>query len=191
MQHAARPEVLLEVRVFRRFRIILVLRLFLGVQVIEIAEELVEAVHGRQELVAVAEVVLAELAADVALRLEQFGDGRVFRLQAELRPGQSDLGEPRADRRLPRDEGGAPGGAALLPVPVGEHRAFLGDPVDVGGLIPHDAVVVGADVEPADVIAPDDENVWFFAPCHNSFSSPVCATSYPCFHYFTDHLYFP
>ena len=52
---------------------------------IEVAEELVEAVHGRQEFVAVAEMVLAKLAADIALRLEQFGDGRVLRLQAELR----------------------------------------------------------------------------------------------------------
>ena len=38
------------------------LRLLLGVQVIEVAEELVEAMIGRQELVLVAEVVLAELA---------------------------------------------------------------------------------------------------------------------------------
>ena len=36
------------------------------VEVVEVAEELVEAVHGRQELVEVAEVVLAELAGGVA-----------------------------------------------------------------------------------------------------------------------------
>jgi hypothetical protein len=47
------------------------LRLLLGVQVVEVAEELVEAVVGRQVLVAVAEVVLAELAGHVAVRLEQ------------------------------------------------------------------------------------------------------------------------
>jgi hypothetical protein len=38
-----------------------VLRLLLGVQVVEVAEELVEAVHRRQMLVAVAQVVLPEL----------------------------------------------------------------------------------------------------------------------------------
>jgi hypothetical protein len=40
-------------------------------------------VHGRQVLVAVAEVVLAELAGGVAERLEQLGDGRVLGLEAD------------------------------------------------------------------------------------------------------------
>jgi hypothetical protein len=68
VEHAARPELLLELRIFW---IVRVLRFLLGVQVIEIAEELVEAVRGRKKLVAVAEVVLSELAADVAERLEK------------------------------------------------------------------------------------------------------------------------
>ena len=47
------------------------LGLFLGVQVVEIAEEFVEAVVGRQHVVAVAEVVLAELPGRVTLSLQQ------------------------------------------------------------------------------------------------------------------------
>jgi hypothetical protein len=47
-----------------------------------IAEELVEAVHGRQIFVAVAEMVLTELAGRIADRLERFGDGDVLGLQA-------------------------------------------------------------------------------------------------------------
>ena len=74
-QDAARAELRLELWVLR---IVRVLRLFLGIEVVEIAEELVEAVHGRQKLVAVAEVVLAELAGHVALRLEQLRDRRVL-----------------------------------------------------------------------------------------------------------------
>ena len=62
---AARAEPLLELGALR---IVGVLRLLLGVQVVEVAEELVEAVVRRQHLVAVAEVVLAELAGHVALR---------------------------------------------------------------------------------------------------------------------------
>lgn len=42
-------------------RIVLLLRFFLGVEVIRVAEELVKPVHSRQVLVQVAEVVLAEL----------------------------------------------------------------------------------------------------------------------------------
>ena len=47
---------------------------------------------------------------------------------------------------LAEDERGAPGGAALLGVGVGEERAFLRDAVDVRRPVAHDAVVVGADV---------------------------------------------
>ena len=126
---------------------------------VEVAEELVEPVGRRQHLVAVAEVVLAELAGHVALRLEQVGDGRVFLLHAFGRARQADLGEAGADGRLPGDERRAAGGAALLAIPVGEQRAFLGDAVDVRRLVAHHAHVVGADVELADVIAPDDEDV--------------------------------
>ena len=123
VQHAARAEALLERRVLRVVRI---LGLFLGVEVVEVAEELVEAVHRRQELVLVAEVVLAELAGGVAERLEQLGDGRVFRLQADVGAGHADLGQAGADRVLAGDERGAAGGAALLGVVVGEGDAFVG-----------------------------------------------------------------
>jgi hypothetical protein len=67
------------------------LRLLLGVEVVEIAEELIEAVHRRQEFVAVAEMVLAELAGGVAERFQRLGDGDVLRLQAERRARQADL----------------------------------------------------------------------------------------------------
>ena len=60
---------------------------------------------------------------------------------------------------LAGDESRASGGAALLAVPVGEERAFLGDAVDVGRLVAHHALVVGADVPVADVVAPDDQDV--------------------------------
>ena len=58
-QHAARPKSLSELRVFR---VVLVLGFLFGVQMIEIAEEFVESVNRGQMLVAVAKVILAELA---------------------------------------------------------------------------------------------------------------------------------
>ena len=100
----------------RVLRIVRQFRLFLGVQVVEIAVELVEAVHGRQELVAVAEMVLAELAGGIAERLEQLGDRRVFLLQPERGARQADLGQAGAQAGLAGDERGAAGGAALLGV---------------------------------------------------------------------------
>ena len=156
LDHAARAEPLLEGRVLR---IVGILRLLLGVQVVEVAEELVEAVIGRHVLVEVAEVVLAVLAGHVAVALEQPGDRRVLLLEAEIGARQPDLGETGAHRRLAGDERRPPGGAALLPVPVGEQGALARDPVDVRRPVAHHAEVVGADVVPADVVAPDHQDV--------------------------------
>ena len=61
MDHVARPD-----RVLQLLRVVAVRRVLHRVEVVEVAEELVEAVHRRQELVEVAEVVLAELAGGVA-----------------------------------------------------------------------------------------------------------------------------
>ena len=156
VDHAARAVLLPHLRVLEVVR---VLRLVLGVQVVERAVELVEAVHGRQMLVEVAEVVLAELTGHVALRLEQLGDRDVPRLKSFLGAGQPDLEQAGAEGRLAGDERGASRGAALLAVPVGEQRAFLRDAIDVGRLVAHHALVVGAEVPVADVVAPDDEDV--------------------------------
>src|SRR6266568_8372162 len=68
-EDAARPELRAETRILRVVR---VLRLFLRIKVVEVAEEFVEAMHGRQELIAVAKMVLAELSGGVAERLECF-----------------------------------------------------------------------------------------------------------------------
>ena len=116
----------------RIFRIVGVFGLVLGVEVIKIAKELVEAVHGRQELVAVAEVVLAELSGGIALRLEQLGDGWVLGRQPLLCRRQSDLQEPGAQRALPSDEGRASRGAGLLAVVIRKDGPFGGDAVELG-----------------------------------------------------------
>ena len=127
-QDAARTEHRLEGGVLRVIR---VLRFILGVQVIEVAEKLVEAVHRRQKLVAIAEMVLAELPGRIALRLEQVGNGRVFLRQAFFRGRQPDFQQAGAQRRLAGDEGRASRGTDSLPVVVGEDRALIGDAVDI------------------------------------------------------------
>src|SRR3974377_312740 len=78
VHHAARSVLRTESWVFW---IVRQLRLFLGIPVVEIAVELVEAVHRGKELVAVAKMVLAELPGRIAERLEQRGNRRVFLLQ--------------------------------------------------------------------------------------------------------------
>ena len=156
MDDAAGAETLAKGRVLR---VVGVLGLFFSVQVIEVAEELVEAVVGGQELVLVAQVVLAELAGDVPQWLEQFGDSGVLGAKACVGAGHAHFGEPGADGVLTRDESRPTRGAALLAVVVAEREPFLGHSVDVGGPVAHLAAVVVADVPPADVVSPEDEDV--------------------------------
>ena len=85
LEDAARAEPLAELLEAVLARVVGILRVLLGVQVVEVPEELVEAVHRRQELVLVPEVVLAELAGRIAVLLEQLGDGRILGLQPDRR----------------------------------------------------------------------------------------------------------
>ena len=133
-QDAARTETQPELRILR---IIGVLRFVLGIQMVEIAEELVEAVNRRQKVIAIAKMVLTELSGNVALRLEQFGKCRVLVRQPFLCSRQADFEKPVRIGLLAGDERRAAGGAGLLAVIVGEDRAFVGDAVDVGCSIAH------------------------------------------------------
>ena len=142
---------------------------FHRVEVIEITEEFVEAVNGRQELVEIAEMVLAELAGGIAHRLERRRDGHGLRRNADGRAGLADGGHAGADRQFAGDELRPPGGATRFGVVVGEQHAFGGELVDVRRPPGHHAAVVGADVPHADVIAHDEDDVRRFArlaaPC--------------------------
>jgi len=99
--HTARTELGAE---FGVLWIIGVLGFFFGIEVIEIAEEFVEAMHGWQIFVAVAKVVFAELTGGIAERLERFSDGYVFWLQSHRGARYADLGQASPDNRLPGDE---------------------------------------------------------------------------------------
>src|SRR5262245_259638 len=115
-------------------------------------------------------MVLAELTAHISERLKYIGDGWVFGLKTEIGTRQSNLRQAGPDWRLAGDERCAACRAALLPVPIGKHTAFFKDTIYIGRPIAHYAVVVGADIEPSDVITPDDQDVWFF--CCHFFSFP-------------------
>src|SRR5215470_845695 len=156
VKDAAGSVLLPEVRILG---VVVALWLLLGVEVIEVAEELVEAVHGGQVLVAVAQVILAELAGDVSLLLEQIGDGGRPGRDALRRAGHADGEETRAEGMLAEDERRAAGRAALLGVGIGEERTLAGDAIDVRGAVAHHAEAVGADVVNADVVTPNHEDV--------------------------------
>ena len=136
-------------------------RVFHRVQVIEVAEEFVEPVDGRQELILVAKVILAELAGGVALRFERGGDCASLSGQSYRRAGLADRGHAGADRQLAGDEVRATRRATCLGVVVGEQHAFFGDLVEVRRLPGHHAPVIGADVPHANIVAHNDDDVGF------------------------------
>src|SRR5690606_17198098 len=132
-------------------------------QVVEIAKELVEAMVGRQEDVLVAEVVLAKLARRVAVSLEYFGNRDIAVLYTQVSPGNTHLGEPGAQARLPGDKRRAAGSATLVTVVVGEPYALVSNTIDVGRVITHDAIAVGTDIGDPDVITPDHQDIGFIS----------------------------
>ena len=75
LHYAARTELRLECRVLGIMRMF---QFIFGIEVIKVAEEFVEAVHGGQEFVAIAKMVLAELPGGITLRLQKLGDGRIL-----------------------------------------------------------------------------------------------------------------
>ena len=126
---------------------------------IEVPKELIEAMPRRQMVVAIAEMVLAELPGRVSLRLHDIGNGRHPVGDAMGIAWHADGQQASAERFLAEDEGGTPGGAALLAISVREDRALPGDTVDVGRAVTHHPHRVGTDLGYADIVAKDNENI--------------------------------
>ena len=156
VQHVARTHDIQQV-----LRIVRMARVFHRVEVVEVAVELVEPVHGRQEFVAVAEVVLAELARGVAHRLQDGCQRDRLRRQAGRRAGLTHGRHAGADRQLAGDEVRAARRTARFGVVVGEQHPFLGDLVEVRRAARHHAAVIRTDVPHPDVVTHDDEDVGF------------------------------
>ena len=126
---------------------------------VQVAEELVEPVHRRQVLVQIAQMVLAELPGLVAQRLQHGGERHGLVRQADIGAGLADRGQASAQWDLAGNEVRPPCGAACLGIVVREHHAVGRQLVEVRRLSGHDATVIGADVEPADIVTHDDEDV--------------------------------
>src|ERR1700684_3514916 len=106
-------------------------------------------------------MVLAELAGGIAEILEQAADRGIELAHAHRRAGEADLGQAGTNAMLAGEEGRATGGARLFPVIMQELDALAADAVDIRGLVAHQTVRIGADIGDADVVAPDDEDIWF------------------------------
>src|SRR5262249_15953848 len=115
LQYAARPEFLSEVRVLGIVRIV---GLFFGIEMVEVSEELIESVHSGQMLVAVAEVVLAELPGGITEIFHELSNRGIVEAETKRCARHANLGEAGSNRRLSGDKRGSPRGATLLTVEV-------------------------------------------------------------------------
>src|SRR5205823_8854427 len=104
VQYTARGKVFIKLRKILLRGPVGELGLFFGIEVIEVAERLIESVKSWQVLIAVTEMVLAKLPGRVTQRLQQFGNGWVLRLKTDCRSGHSNLGKTGTESALPRDE---------------------------------------------------------------------------------------
>src|SRR3954454_429400 len=97
------------------------------IEVVKVAEELIEAMHRGQELVLVAKMVLAELAGGVAHALQGRSNSHGLRRQACRGARLTDSGHSGTDRKFTGDEVSATGCAACLGVIIGEQHALGSD----------------------------------------------------------------
>ena len=171
--------------------VIRVFRFVLGVEVVQGAEEFVETVRRGQVFVAIAQMVLPELAGLVAPGFQQFRDRHIPGLQSFRGARQTDLEHAGAEANLAGDESRTSGRTTLLAVPVRELRPFIGDTIDVRRLVTHHPLVEGADVPVADVVAPDDEYVRLMAAIlrhRRAAKGEHCERQKYCFHDFRSRI---
>src|SRR5262245_11836111 len=119
-------------------------------------------------LVAVAEVVLAELTGRISEILQELRDVWVLGPHAEFGPREPNLGQARAQATLAGYERRAACRAALLAVIVGEEHSFFGNAVDVGRAIPHQTPRVDTEVGLPDVVPPENQEVRFLVRRHHT-----------------------
>ena len=67
------------------------------------------------------------------------------------------VGPAGTQAKLSREKGVAPGGAALLTIPVREQRGFFSYTINVRRLVTHHTAIVTTWVKPADIIAYDGQ----------------------------------
>ena len=108
-------------------------------------------------------MVFTKLPGGVTQLFEDVGDGRIFFLQTLRRSRHPDFTHPGTERHLAGNEGGTTRGGALLGVVGGKLRALGGDAVDVWRLVAHQTLIVGAQVQVADIIAKDNYDVRLFS----------------------------
>src|SRR5262249_48097625 len=119
-------------------------------------EELVEAVQCREKLVQVTQMILTELSGSIALRLQRSRKRASFHRNTNVGSGLAYRRQPCPNRQFAGDEIRPPRRATCFGVIVSESHTLRRELVQVRRLSGHDPLVIGADVEPANVVTHDE-----------------------------------
>src|SRR6516164_3136456 len=138
-------------------------RVFHGIEMVEVAPEFIEAVNGRQILIAIAKMVLAELSGLVAHPLQRSSNRHGLGGNAEWCSRLAYRCHAGANGQFARDEVGAACRTTRLGVVGIETHSFSSKLVEVGSESRHHALVIDANVEPANVVTHDDDDVGLFS----------------------------
>ena len=115
----------------------------------------------RQRIGMVAQMVLAELAGVVAEIEQELGERGRAGSQVRWAAGQLRRDHAGTQRGHAGEESVAPGRAALLGVVAHELGALIGNAINVRRFAETQTSLVADDLHPADVIAHDEQDVWF------------------------------
>src|SRR5262245_10759645 len=113
-------------------------------------------------LVTVAQMVFTKLSCCIPKVFHEFTYAWVVKAKSQCRARHTHFCESCPDRRLPRNKCSAASCATLLSIKISKHRSLFGNTVDVGSAISHDAMVIATHIEPADIIAHDEQDVGLF-----------------------------
>src|ERR1041385_7851375 len=113
----------------------------------------------------VAKMFLTELASAIALIVQELGKAGGAGPQIGNRARNWRQNHTRAVRVHAGKERAAPSGTTRLSIVMHKHAAFLGNSVDVWGFAHHQAAMIAARLHPADIIAHDEQDVWFLVLC--------------------------
>jgi hypothetical protein len=144
---------------FRIRRAIRIFKIFIRVQVVEIAPKLVETVPMGKMFFEIAEVVLAELRRRVSPRFQNLRQCDVLLRRPARRSRRTDRRQSRTNGKLARDDGRPAGRTTRLCVEGRETDAFPCDAIDVRRRNAHDVAAVAGNVAVPDIVPHDEEDV--------------------------------
>src|SRR5664279_939813 len=128
---------------------------------VEVSEKFIESVYGREEFVQVTQMVFSELSRGITLCFQRSSQCAGLCRKAHISTSLTYRGHSCAKRQFTSNKICATSGTTCFSVIVGETHSARRQLVQVGRFARHDALVITAQIEPAYIVAHDNDNIGF------------------------------